>query len=80
MINLRLVEQITEAVRRAIPADMGAHAEQNLRAALQSLFSRVDLVTREEFEVQQAVLARTRALLEKLEQQVAELERKLPPQ
>ena len=80
MINLRLVEQITEVVRRAIPADIGAHAEKNLRAALESLFSRVDLVTREEFEVQQAVLARTRALLEKLEQQVAELERKLPPQ
>lgn len=78
MINLRLVEQIVAAVRGAIPPDLGAQTEKNIRAALDSVFARVDLVTREEFEVQQAVLARTRALVEKLEQQVTELEKKLP--
>lgn len=78
MINLRLVEQIVAAVRGAIPPDLGAQTEKNIRAALDAVFNRVDLVTREEFEVQQAVLARTRVLVEKLEQQVAELEKKLP--
>jgi BMFP domain-containing protein YqiC len=48
--------------------------EQNFRAVLRGGLSRLDLVTREEFEVQEAVLARTREKLEALEQKVAELE------
>lgn len=76
MINARLIEQITAAVRSAIPANFGQQAEKNLRAALEALFARADLVTREEFDVQQAVLARTREKLERLEKIVAELEAK----
>lgn len=48
--------------------------EKNLRAALNSAFVRMDLVTREEFDVQARLLARTRMRLEKLEKQVARLE------
>jgi len=48
--------------------------EQNLRVALSSALQHLDLVTREEFDVQKAVLARTRARLEALEMQVAALE------
>ena len=48
--------------------------EKNFRAVLQAWFDRLDLVTREEFEIQTAVLAKTRAKLEALEAQVAELE------
>ena len=48
--------------------------EQNFRAVLRGGLSRLDLVTREEFEVQEAVLARTREKLEALEKKVAELE------
>ncbi|MER2604009.1 MAG: accessory factor UbiK family protein, partial [Candidatus Competibacter phosphatis] len=55
-----------------------AEMEKNLHAALQAAFAKLDLVTREEFDVQQAVLARTRAKLETLEKQVAELEGKAP--
>jgi BMFP domain-containing protein YqiC len=47
----------------------------NLRPLLESALSRLDLVTREEFEVQQAVLARTREKVERLESLVAEMER-----
>jgi hypothetical protein len=55
---------------------MGLHQdlEKNLRVALESALRRMNLVTREEFEVQSAVLARTRARLEILEAQVAALE------
>jgi len=53
-----------------------ADLEKNLRALLASAFSRLDLVTREEFDVQREVLARTRARLEELEAKLAELERK----
>ena len=77
MINPNIIEQITAAVQAVFPPGIGKEAENNLRAALAAVLARLDLVTREEFEVQQAVLARTRALLEKLEKQVAELEAKL---
>lgn len=77
MLNNGLIEQITAALRTAFPpgtSGITRDVENNLRAALTSLFARLDLVTREEFEVQQAVLARTREMLEKLEKQVAQLE------
>jgi len=48
--------------------------ERNFQAVLRSGFSRLDLVTREEFEVQSAVLARSREKLERLEKRIAELE------
>jgi BMFP domain-containing protein YqiC len=48
--------------------------ERNLRAALEAAISRMNLVTREEFEVQQAVLLRTREKLKALEERIAALE------
>jgi BMFP domain-containing protein YqiC len=51
--------------------------ERNVRAMLAQGFSKLDLVTREEFDIQAQVLAKTRAKLEALELRVAELEAKL---
>ncbi|KGS52120.1 membrane fusogenic activity family protein [Burkholderia pseudomallei ABCPW 107] len=51
--------------------------ERNVKAMLMQGFSKLDLVTREEFDTQAQVLARTRARLEELEKRVAELEQKL---
>lgn len=51
--------------------------EKNLRAALQSALAKMELVTRDEFDVQSAVLQRTRENLEALETRVAELEKQL---
>ncbi|ALE90423.1 accessory factor UbiK family protein [Pseudomonas versuta] len=53
--------------------------ESQFKALLQSGFSKLDLVSREEFDSQMVVLARTRARLESLEAKVAELEAKLLP-
>lgn len=52
--------------------------ERNMRAMLSQGFSKLDLVTREEFDAQTQVLVRTRTRLEELERRVAELEQKLP--
>lgn len=68
----RLTESLPPGVKQ-IREDL----EKNFRATLQSTFSSMNLVSREEFEVQSAVLARTREKLEALEAQVAELEKKL---
>lgn len=65
----KLVDSLPGGLR-----SMREDLEQNFRSVLQGGLSRLDLVTREEFEVQEAVLARTREKLEALEKQVAELE------
>lgn len=52
--------------------------ERNFHTTMQSTFNRLDLVTREEFDAQAKVLARTRAQLEALEERVAALEGKGP--
>ena len=71
------LDEMVNRLFKALPAgmrDFGQEADKNLRAALHSALKRMDLVTREEFDIQQGVLARTRAKLEELEKQVAELE------
>jgi len=68
MVN-RLLKSLPAGMR-----DFSQEAEKNLRAGLHSTLKKMDLVTREEFDIQQGVLARTRAKLEQLEKQVAELE------
>jgi BMFP domain-containing protein YqiC len=71
------LDEMVNRLFKALPAGMrefGHEADKNLRAALHSALKKMDLVTREEFDIQQGVLARTRAKLEKLEKQVAELE------
>lgn len=71
---------IDELARRLVDALPGglkalqADAEQNFRAVLQAGLARLDLVTREEFDVQAAVLKRTREKLEALEARLAALE------
>ena len=51
--------------------------QQKMRAAAQATFDKLDLVTRDEFDAQRAVLARSREKLEALEKQLAELEARL---
>lgn len=65
----RLAETVPEGVR-AVRRDL----EMNFRSVLSAGLTRLDLVTREEFDVQEAVLARTREKLERLERRLAELE------
>ena len=65
-----LQSRISEVLQQSPAKDL----EKNMKAMLSQGFSRLDLLTREEFEVQADVLARTRARLETLEARVAELE------
>jgi hypothetical protein len=77
MLNPRQLDEITRRVAEVIPPGLREaqqDIEKNLRAAMQAIFAKLDLVTREEFEVQSAVLQRTREKLEALERKVAELE------
>lgn len=75
-MNTRLIDDIAERLQRALPA-APEDVRKNVRAAVQAALERLDLVTREELEIQEAVLARTRARLEEMEKRVAELEARL---
>ena len=78
MFDPKAIDNIADRLANAIPP--GLHhfkddMEKNIHALLQSALSKLDLVSREEFEVQKAVLAKPRARLEDLEKRVAELEK-----
>ena len=80
MPDSRIFDDIARRLSDAMPASAQAvqdDLEKNLRAAAQATFARLDLVTREEFDVQRKLLVRSRAKIEALEKQVAELEAKL---
>lgn len=77
MIDPKNIEQVLRDLRQAIPGGFAEGMEKNLRAALAAALTRLNLVTREELEVQTAVLGRTRARLEELEKQVAAMEKNL---
>ena len=72
------VESLASKLAEAVPEglrSMREDLESNFRAVLRSSLSKLDLVTREEFEVQEAVLAKTRDKLEALEARLQELEK-----
>ena len=72
----KILDDIDRRMREVFAQSPAADLEKNLRALLSSFFARLDLVTREEFDVQRQVLLRTREKLAALEAQIAELERK----
>jgi hypothetical protein len=79
MLNASTIEALVEKVGRSLPAGGQSLAEdlkKNLHVALNSALQRMDLVTREEFDVQSELLARTRTRLEALEETVATMESK----
>ena len=77
MIDLKNIDDLARKLSDLVPPglkDARADLEQNFKATLQAGLNRLDLVTREEFDVQRAVLLRTREKLEALEKRLAELE------
>lgn len=77
MLDPKFLDELSRNIGQLIPDDvkqMRNDVEQSARIAVQSAFSRLDLVTREEFELQTAMLEKTRAKLEALEKKLAEIE------
>jgi BMFP domain-containing protein YqiC len=74
MLNAKIIEDISSKLSAAANSSPAKDIEKNMRALLTQGFAKLDLVTREEFDVQTQVLARTREKLASLEKLVAELE------
>ena len=76
MLNQKLLDEISTKVNDLVAQSPVKDVEKNLRVLLAGVFTRLDLVTRDEFNVQQEMLMRTREKLTKLEARVVELEDK----
>lgn len=74
MLNPKVLDEIAGKFSELIANSPAKDIEKNVRALMASMFIKLDLVTREEFEVQKAVLAGARAKLAELEARIAELE------
>ena len=79
MLNMKLLDDLARQISETIPAgmkEMQGDLKKNIRTLLEGTLAKLDLVTREEFDAQTKVLARTREKLEQLEKTVSELEDK----
>ena len=82
-LDPKILDELAHKLADSVPPglkDLRADLEHNFRAMLQSALGKLELVTREEFDVQAGVLSRTRAKLEELSQRLAELEAALAAQ
>lgn len=74
MLDPKLLEELSARISAIVAASPAADIEKNARALLSGFFSRLDLVTREEFEIQAQVLQRTREKIKALEERLDRLE------
>jgi BMFP domain-containing protein YqiC len=77
MATTSLLDELSARISEFLAASPAKDLEKNLKALLAAAFARLDLATREEFEVQAAALARAREKLAELERRVVELEARL---
>ena len=83
MFDPKAIDDIASRLAGAIPPSLNnlkEDLEKTFHAILQGALGKLDLVTREEFEVQKMVLAKTRSKLEDLEKRVTEMEQNVPQQ
>jgi BMFP domain-containing protein YqiC len=73
-MNMQLIEELSAKLREMLAKSPAGDLEKNIHALLQSAFTKLALVSREEFDVQTEVLRRTREKLEALEKKISDLE------
>ena len=75
-MSAKIIEDLSNKIKELYSSVPAEGMERNLNALLQGAFTKLELVSREEFEVQAEILRKTRAQLEKLEQELSALEAK----
>ena len=76
MIDKNKIQEISDKISKIIENSPISDIEENINALLQSIFTKLDLISREEFDVQTQVLKRTRLKLEDLEKKIDALQTK----
>ena len=72
-----IIDRIMETARASIPDTLAQDVKDKLSVAIQGVISDLDVVTREELDVQKEVLSKTRAKVDKMEQIISDLEKQL---
>ncbi len=72
-----IIERIMQTAKAAVPDSLSSDVRENVRAALQDVIADLDVVTREELDIQKAVLQKTRAKVDEMESIIADLEARL---
>lgn len=76
MLSQRIFDEVNQKLADAMASGPAKDIEKNFKAGMMATFAKLDLVTREEFEIQQGVLAKTREALTALEARIAVLEQR----
>ena len=79
MLNSKTLDDLAARIGKALEGSPAKDFERNVKAMLQSGLARLDLVTRQDFDIQAEVLRKTREKAERLEARVNELEARMPP-
>lgn len=79
VIDKRFLDDLSARIDEAVRGSPAQDIEKNLKALLAAWFDRLDLVLREDFDVQKKLLERAQAKLAELEARIAELEARKPP-
>ena len=74
MIPDSFLDQLSSKINDLLPEELPQNIKKNLRALMEASFSKLDLVTREEFDAQREVLLRTREKVDLLQKEFAEIE------
>lgn len=72
-----IIERIMQTAKAAVPESLSNDVKENVRAAIQDVISDLDVVTREELDVQKEVLKKTRAKVDEMESIIEDLEKRL---
>ncbi|CAA2929840.1 ubiquinone biosynthesis accessory factor UbiK [Arsenophonus endosymbiont of Bemisia tabaci] len=78
MLDAKKIEQVVRQIKDTFPqgiGDLGEDLDKKLRAILQSQLGKLDLVSREEFDIQTQVLLRTREKMAQMEKRIEQLEK-----
>jgi BMFP domain-containing protein YqiC len=78
MLDNKVLDELAARIGKALEGSPAKDIQKNVKAVLQSGLTRLDLVSRQEFDVQAEVLRKTREKVERLEALVAELEARMP--
>ena len=77
MLNIEIINKISSKINEIVKSSPLADVEKNINALIQGAFTKMELISREEFDVQAEVLLNTREKLANLEEKLAELESEL---
>ena len=77
MVDKQKIQEISQKIKNIISDSPISDIEDNINAQLKGMFTKMDLITREEFDVQTGVLKKTREKLEKLEEQLSKIEKNI---